>query len=162
MKMKPFFVVIASIFCILFSCSSPQETTIENIVTIHELDDPDGMNPLTSNAANSEYIQNNIFQKLLVYDPVSLELTPQLAVSRPVIEAIEEGPYAGGMSLRFEIDARAKWDNGTPITANDYVFTIKAIKNPKVNSAQLKPYLDFVDDIVIDPCLLYTSPSPRD
>ena len=148
--MKPFFVIAALLLFVNISCDSPQDVTVENIVTIHELDDPDGMNPLTSNAANSEYIQNNIFQKLLVYDPVSLELTPQLATSRPIIEAIEAGKYQGGMSLRYEIDSRAKWDNGTPITANDYIFTIKAIKNPKVNSAQLKPYLEFVKEIEID------------
>lgn len=148
--MKPLFVIAALLLFVNISCDSPQDVTLENIVTIHELDDPDGMNPLTSNAANSEYIQNNIFQKLLVYDPVSLELTPQLATSRPIIEAIEEGKYQGGMSLRYEIDSRAKWDNGTPITANDYIFTIKAIKNPKVNSAQLKPYLEFVKEIEID------------
>ncbi len=150
MKMKPLFVIAALLLFVNISCDSPQDVTVENIVTIHELDDPDGMNPLTSNAANSEYIQNNIFQKLLVYDPVSLELTPQLATSRPIIEAIEAGKYQGGMSLRYEIDSRAKWDNGTPITANDYIFTIKAIKNPKVNSAQLKPYLEFVKEIEID------------
>ena len=89
MKMKPLFVIAALLLFVNISCDSPQDVTVENIVTIHELDDPDGMNPLTSNAANSEYIQNNIFQKLLVYDPVSLELTPQLATSRPIIEAIE-------------------------------------------------------------------------
>jgi len=118
---------------------------------IHELGDPDGMNPLTSTAANALYMQNNIFSKLLVYDQQTLELTPQLAVSRPEIVALEDGPYAGGMSLSFEIHAEATWDNGTPVTADDYVFTLKAIKNPKVNSAQIRPYFEFVDNVEVDP-----------
>ncbi len=120
-------------------------------LTIHELGDPDGMNPVTSTAANALYMHNNIYSKLLVYDQQDLELTAQLAVSRPEIVALEDGPYAGGMSLTYEIYAEATWDNGTPITAEDYVFTLKAIKNPKVNSAQIRPYFEFIDEIKIDP-----------
>ncbi len=119
-------------------------------LSIHEMGDPDGLNPLTSNAANSLYIQNNIFCKLLVYDPQTLKLTPQLAVSLPDIKRLEEGPYAGGMSLTFEINPDAVWDNGQPVTADDYVFTIKAIRNPKVNSAQIRPYFDFIEKIEVD------------
>lgn len=120
-------------------------------LTIHEISDPDGMNPITSSAANSLYIQNNIYSKLLVYDQQTLELSPQLAVSRPEIKALEDGDYAGGMSLTYEIHPDAIWDNGTPITAEDYVFTIKVIKNPKVSSAQIRPYFEFMDKVEIDP-----------
>ncbi|BDS15404.1 ABC transporter substrate-binding protein [Aureispira anguillae] len=120
-------------------------------LTIHEIGDPDGMNPLTSSAANSLYIQNNIYCKLLVYNQGTLKLSPQLAVSRPEIQALEDGDYAGGMSLVYEIHPDATWDNGTPVTAEDYVFTIKTIKNPKVNSAQIRPYFEFIDHIEIDP-----------
>jgi peptide/nickel transport system substrate-binding protein len=87
----------------------------------------------------------------LVYDPRTLELSPQLAVSRPEIKVLEDGEYAGGMSLTYEIHPEATWDNGTPITAEDYVFTIKVIKNPKVSSAQIRPYLEFMDKVEIDP-----------
>lgn len=129
-----------------------QTATAEDAeLTIHEIGDPDGMNPLTSTAANALYIQNNIFCKLLVYDQQTLKLAPQLAVSRPEIVALEDGPYAGGMSLTYEIHPEATWDNGEPVTADDYIFTIKAIKNPKVNSAQIRPYFEFVDGIEVDP-----------
>lgn len=120
------------------------------VLRVHEQDDPDHMNPLVSSAANSEYIHNNLFQKLLRYNPTDLKLIPQLAVSLPEVTAIEEGDYAGGMSLTYEIHPEAVWGNGTPITGEDYVFTIKAIKNPKVNSAALRPYVQFMDDIVVD------------
>ena len=116
-------------------------------LTIHELGDPDGLNPGTSTAANALYIQNNLFCKLLVYDPQTLDLIPQLAVSRPEINVLDDG----GMSLTFEILAEATWDNGTPVTAEDYVFTLKAIRNPKVNSAQIRPYFEFIDRVEVDP-----------
>lgn len=153
-----------SLLSITFSCEQvsemPTEVT-ENLkkeanegnaeLTIHEISDPDGMNPITSHAANALYIQNNIYSKLLVYDPITLDLSPQLAISRPEIKVLKDGEYAGGMSLTYEIHAEATWDNGTPITAEDYVFTIKVIKNPKVSSAQLRPYLEFMDKVEIDP-----------
>ena len=131
--------------------STETTNTTRAELVVHEMDDPDGMNPLVSNAANSLYIHNNMFSKLLVYDLQTLKLTPQLAKSLPEIKVLDEGPYAGGMSLTYEIHPEAKWENGEPIRAADYVFTIKAIKNPKVNSAQLRPYFDFLDAIEIDP-----------
>lgn len=118
---------------------------------IHERGEPDGMNPLVTNHANSEYIQNNLFQKLLRYNLTDLKLIPQLAVSLPEVTVLEQGEFAGGMSLTYEIHPEATWDNGTPITADDYVFTIKAIKNPSVNAASLRPYVQFIEKIEIDP-----------
>lgn len=119
-------------------------------VMIHNLGDPDRLNPLTSSSANSTYIQNQIFSRLLEYDPKTLELIPQTAVARPVPAEINEGPFAGGMSLTYEIRPEATWDNGTPITAEDYIFTVKALKNPKVNSGPQRPYYEFIDDIQVD------------
>ena len=144
-----------SFIALLTSCDNTAKDNSEekNIVndkselTIHELGDPDGLNPVTSTAANALYIQNNLFCKLLVYDPQTLDLIPQLAISRPEINVLDDG----GMSLTFEILAEATWDNGTPVTAEDYVFTLKAIRNPKVNSAQIRPYFEFIDRVEIDP-----------
>jgi peptide/nickel transport system substrate-binding protein len=119
-------------------------------VIIHNLGDPDKLNPLTSSSADATYIQSQIFSTLLVYDPTTLELAPYMAVSMPKITEINEGEFAGGMSIEFEIDPTATWDNGKPITAEDYVFTIKAVKNPKTNAAPQRPYLDFIDKIDID------------
>lgn len=120
-------------------------------VIIHDQADPDKLNPVISSSANATYIYNNIFQSLLSIDFESLEPVGQLAVGRPQITTIEDGEYKGGMSLTYEIRPEATWDNGTPITAEDYIFTIKSIKNPLVEAANIRPYMDFIDDIVVDP-----------
>lgn len=157
--------LLAGLMTFLYACGgggetpsnapAPQTNTASNVqraeVVIHEISDPDGMNPFTATAANSLYIQNNIFSKLLVYDLQTNKLVPQLAVSLPDIQVLEKGPYAGGVSLTYEILPEAQWPNGTDVTAEDYVFTIKTIKNPKVNSAQMRPYFEFLSDIEIDP-----------
>lgn len=119
-------------------------------VTIWELGDPDKLNPLTSTSAGARYVQNNIFSRLLEYDAKTMELAAQTAVARPAVDKIEDGEYAGGMSIAFEIHPDAKWDDGKPVIAADYIFTIKSIKNPLVNSGPLRPYYQFIHDIVVD------------
>ncbi|MCS7188793.1 MAG: ABC transporter substrate-binding protein, partial [Bacteroidia bacterium] len=56
-----------------------------------------------------------------------------------------------GMRYTFEIHPAARWDNGEPITGKDVEFSFKVIKNPLVDCAQLRPYYEFVEDVVIDP-----------
>ena len=122
----------------------------DNHLILHQLADADYLNPVISSSANASYIQLDIFQSLLDIDFKDLQLKGQLAVDRPVIADVTSGEFSGGMSLQFEIRPEAMWDNGTPVTANDVLFTVKSIKNPKVNSGSLRPYLEFVDDIAID------------
>jgi peptide/nickel transport system substrate-binding protein len=122
----------------------------DNNLTLHQLADADYLNPVISSSANAGYIQLDIFQELLDIDFKDLEQKGQLAVDRPVIANVTSGKYAGGMSLTFEIRPEAMWDNNTPITANDVVFTLKAVKNPKVNAGNLRPYLEFVDAVEVD------------
>ncbi len=121
-----------------------------NTVVIHELSDPDMLNPATSSSANSTYIQYNLFMYLLDVDKESLELSPSLAKSRPDIREIEEGKYKGGQALTYEIRPEAEWDNGEPVTAHDVAFTYKAIKNPLTDAENKRPYLKFIDGMTID------------
>lgn len=120
-------------------------------VTVHEIVDPDGFNPITSNAANALHMQSNVFQKLLDYDPQTLTLQPVLAKALPIVRELEEGKYKGGMSISYEIHPDAVWDNGLPVTAYDYLFTIKVIKNPKVHARYLRLYFEFIEEMIIDP-----------
>ncbi|MCH2043090.1 MAG: ABC transporter substrate-binding protein [Saprospiraceae bacterium] len=136
--------------------SNTQSKKVGNAeVIIWELSDPDKLNPYTYSSANSYYIVENIFSSLLDYGPSAdnpneLNLRPRLAATLPTVEELTEGEYAGGMALTYEIRPEAVWDNGEPITAADVVFTIKTIKNPKVNSGPIRPYYQFVHDVKVD------------
>jgi len=147
-----FFISIISIFII--SCGNSENVKSkkagDNTITIHELSDPDKINPITSTSASSTFIESNIFQTLLNQDPVTYEYGPGLAVGRPKITPIKSGKYKGGMKLDYELRKDAVWDNGSPITAYDYIFTIKAVKNPRVDAMQLRPYVEFIKEIVVD------------
>lgn len=119
-------------------------------VTVWLLGEPERLNPITSTSSHSRNVLNVMFSRLLEYDPKSLQLVTQTAVSRPEIKELTEGEYKGGMSLTFEIRKEATWDDGKPVTAYDYLFTIKTIKNPLANSGHMRPYYEFIADIVVD------------
>lgn len=120
-----------------------------NDLIVHELSDPDKLNPLTSQGAGSSYIEHCIFMYLLDVDKEKLEVTPWLAKERPTITELTEGPYK--LRIDYEIRAEAIWDNGTPVTAHDVDFSFKATKNPLVDAEHQRPYIDFVAHIEIDP-----------
>ncbi len=112
-------------------------------VVVHELSDADMLHPTNYQGASSAYIMNHIFQRLLAIDFRTLELVPELAAARPEIVKTDNG----GLEITYEIRPDAVWDDGTPITAKDVEFSIKAIKNPKVDNARVKPYYEFIEDI---------------
>lgn len=106
---------------------------------IHALSDPEQLNPLTSNDASASTINQNIFQSLLTRDPRSLELEPLVATARPAIAEDK-------LSYTFKIRPDVHFQDGRPLTGEDVLFSIKAIKCPLVNAPFLRVYFDSVID----------------
>lgn len=129
---------------VLSSCSSGASKKSDDFtVVIHSLSEPENLNPFTSSDAQGTQIKLNIFQRLLQYDYNTMQLVPVIAASRPEITEVD-----GKMQLTFQIRPEAKWDNGQSITANDVLFSLKTVLCPKVNSDAVKPYFDFIQDVV--------------
>lgn len=118
---------------------------------IHESADPDMLNPINSSSANARTINELLFSQLTGGEVTGdFKLTPILTKELGKVSEIADGEFKGGMKVEYEIRPDAVWDNSTPITGNDYVFTIKTILNPKTNCEHLKSYYDWVGDIVVD------------
>ncbi len=115
---------------------------------LHMLSDPEQLNPLTSNDAGASSILGNVFQGLLTRDPRTLELKPLLAESRPVISADK-------LTYTFKIRRDATFQDGHPLTGEDVLFSIKALKCPLVNAPFIRVYYasvvdaELVDDYTI-------------
>ncbi|MBX7224638.1 MAG: hypothetical protein K1X55_01280 [Chitinophagales bacterium] len=140
--------ILLGIIALIFTTSSfvaKKRSNPRNEVVIHALSDPDGLNPYTSSDAHATQIMRNIFQTLLNYNMSdSSELIPVLAKQRPFIDVL---PDKKGMEITYEIREDAVWDDGTPITAEDVVFSYKALFCPGVNSESNKNSLAFVSDV---------------
>lgn len=117
-------------------------------VNVHLGGNTGGLNSILSTTAISGQILDlNVHAGLLEISPEDYSLRPYLAVSRPTVTINEDGTIL----MDFEIREAATWDNNTPITAEDVAFTLKAIKNPKVNCNHLRGWFEFVEAVDIDP-----------
>jgi peptide/nickel transport system substrate-binding protein len=99
----------------------------------HILSDPESLNPLTSNDATAANILGYIFESLLRRHPQTLDLVPHLAVARPQIADDK-------LTYTFTIRRDAYFQDGTPLTGHDVLFSLKVIKNPWVNAPFLRVY----------------------
>ncbi len=111
--------------------------------------DPDAIHPLLARNGYSWQLIEQIFQPLRQFDPESLELAPVLVTGPPERRDWTEGAYKEGIALTYEIRKEARWDNGSPILASDYAFTLKCIFNPLIPNG-FWGYLDFIKALEID------------
>jgi len=130
--------LISLSFSVVFAQSKYKDS-----VVVREVTDADALNPVLATSAVTSTITRNVFQSLCGTDPNTLKTVPVLATNTPKISE-------DGLSFEYEIRKEAVWDNGSPITGNDFAFTLKVIKNPKVNAAHLRPNYLFVEDVVVD------------
>lgn len=139
------------LFC-FFSCKSDKALrSADKVLDIAIRAEPQMLNPLLNSAASSREVYHNIFAPMADFHPDSHELIPILIKNIPNGEPVTEGKYKGGTKYTVEIRDDAKWDNGSPITAKDIAFTIKAIKHPGVNAGKYRSYMQWVSDVIVDP-----------
>ena len=109
------------------------------------LSDPEQLNPLTSNDAGANSLLRYIFESLLERDPRTLELRPHLAIARPEISEDK-------LEYTFKIRPDAHFQDGRPLTGEDVLFSIKAIKCPQVNAPFRRVYYEsIVNAELLDP-----------
>lgn len=72
----------------------------------------------------SESIVNGLIFDGLVYVRASGEATPRAAASWEVVD--------GGTAIVFYLDKNCKWHDGTPVTAEDWVWTLQVATDPDV------------------------------
>ena len=161
-RSNPFFYIVFILFTIFcFSnCKRDQpdktkqdETTIQKALSVRSriLSDPDRLNPMLTVNATAIQVVNLLFPRLLDFDPNTYELSPMLAKSRPKMDLITEGKYKGGAAYTFDINEKAVWDNGKPVLATDYLFTMKALFNPEVQAAPYRGALSALKEVKLDP-----------
>jgi len=118
----------------------------DNILRIALRQEPLGLNPVLTAQADARYVRELIFQTLNSQDPETFEIIPLLATTPDIRK--EQG---GGVSYSYEIDPKAKWPNGLPVTAADIIFSLKALMNPEVESGPYKPYYYNIESIITSP-----------
>ena len=128
MSKKLFFLIFISI--ILTSCVKKRDLS-KNTVIAHILSQPDGLHPYNDNSVMRSFIFEYTQKTLTKLDLESLEYTPVL--TKNLAEISEDG-----LRYTYEIREGITWDDGTPFTAKDVVFSTKVMLCPLTNNAQIR------------------------
>ncbi len=153
--MKMFLLTSTACLCGLLSCTKGEPESSggqgpafsrQSNVRISIKAEPDGLNPVLSTQSLSRYVYEQIFQTLNDQDPLTYELVPLLATT-PVVQELSDGTA----TYSYVIDSAARWPNGSAVTADDVVFSMKVVMNPLVNSGPYRLYYEMVKDIFVDP-----------
>lgn len=132
--------------------TGPEFKNTDNTVRLRLAVAPDRLSPFLTTSAYARPVYEQIMLPLLEYDDKTYEPTPALAKSRPEIEEITEGPYAGGVKYTYELYDNATFSDGEPVTAEDVIFSFKLLFNYNITeSAPHRGSYLAVADVVPDP-----------
>lgn len=116
----------------------------ENVVIFQWRGEPDNLHP-TNGASNPRIMVMDYTQRFLVrLDYETLLLRPDLCAEMPV-----ESP--DGLTYSYTLRNDVKWDDGSPLTADDVIFTVMANACPLTNNPQYKPAFEYFRSIEKDP-----------
>lgn len=101
--------------------------------------EPATLNPVTATDVYEGTVNNFIYESLLERDNRTLDLVPLLAESWVVSE--------NKLHYTFTLKEGLKWQDGTPLTSKDVVFTFDTVKNPKVDAPHLRNYFRKLEKI---------------
>jgi ABC-type oligopeptide transport system substrate-binding subunit len=97
----------------------------EKVLRIANMGEPETLDPHKTSTTIEHHILCNLFEGLVVLDPKG-------NVAPGVAEAWSAGD--DGVTYTFKLRANAKWSNGDPVTANDFVYSLRRIQDPNVKS----------------------------
>jgi len=124
-----------------FGQTEPPRDNIMRYVTGGE---PESLDPPVSNSQPDSRIYIALFDGLVEYDPKTMEPIPALAESWDVSK--------DGTEYLFHLRKNGKFSNGDPITANDFVYTLRRGFSPELASrnAYLGYYIKYSEAYTSD------------
>lgn len=124
----------------------------DNSVAIRLEADVANLNPLTSSSSYETQVYSQIYTYPCSFDYETLEFIPETLKDIPAIEETSRTDAPGKYRIDATMLEEAVWSDGTPVTGEDYLFTLKAMLNPLVDAARYRAYFFVVDvsDIVVN------------
>lgn len=147
---RPLLLLILTV-SFLASCQTSDSRSGEDEIVVRMEGEPDRLHPMLTGVGYATDVLRLTHFPMLEFHPVTLELEPLLAESLPIVSQIDTGVWAGGQAFSYRIRTEARWDDGTPVTAEDYIFTLKAAFHPLVQASAWRSFLSIIRDVVPDP-----------
>jgi len=145
-----FTVFVFFIFCVISCKQDAAQYNANSEIKIRLAKDPQKLNPLTYPSSVSREVYQYISLPLADFNPESLELIPILIKNIPNPRVITNGDNEGNIAYDFEFLEEATWADGSPITAKDFLFTMKAVRAEEIESSAWRSYFKDLSEIQID------------
>jgi len=129
-------VLLAALVCGCARMTPPREA---DALYLHLGAEPGTLNPITATDAYAATINEHIYENLVERDYDTLEIVPRLAERWTI--------SPDRLRYRFYLKKGVRWSDGVEFTADDIVYSFRALKDPKTASAQLKVYYIDVKDV---------------
>ncbi|MBX7241843.1 MAG: hypothetical protein K1X92_08845 [Bacteroidia bacterium] len=136
-----FFLSVLLIVPVIWSCDSPKEKKSGKL-TYHVISDPEHVGPLKVATGVRQDIRSLIHQSLFKNEETG-RIEPVLAKEMYVVSP-------DGLSYTVEIHPDAKWEDGTPVTAKDVLFSLKYFTFP-LSESQGGIYMEYLKDFKLYP-----------
>jgi peptide/nickel transport system substrate-binding protein len=138
--MKRLFARGAALFAafVLVSCARAPHPPAKDTLYRHLDGDPATLDPITTTEENGILVEEMIFRPLVGLD-VNGRPVPALARSWTV--------SPDGTVYEFRLDPYAEWEDGSPVTSDDVLFTIERIRDPKVPAFNYRDLFEEVTGI---------------
>src|SRR5689334_20664408 len=120
----------AGVFALSLLSTPALAQNAKEMLTIDLPGEPATLDPHLQWDTDSYSVYRNIFDNLLTRDKNG-EIVPMIATA---------WKYVDDKTIDFDIREGVKFHDGTPLTADDVVFSIKRIIDPKFRSPQLSQF----------------------
>jgi oligopeptide transport system substrate-binding protein len=115
---------------LLLACSGGETNVVsgnrEGILHYGNGSEPQGLDPHVVTGVPENHLIRALFEGLAVKNPYTLEPEPGVAESWDISE--------DDLTVTFHINPRARWSNGDPVTAHDYVWSWNRALNPAMGN----------------------------
>lgn len=133
-SLTQFWLVIVLLVMVACGCSDESNQRI-NTLNRAISTDPETLDIHKARSLQALDVLRDLGEGLLSHTETG-ELTPGVAESWEIAD--------DGLSYTFHLRADAKWSNGDPVTAADFVFSVKRLKEPATGAF----YAQFLNDVV--------------
>ncbi len=98
----------------------------DKVFTLNNTDEPESIDPGLASGVIEETILFALFEGLINYHPETSEAMPGVAKRWDISK--------DGKTYTFHLRDNARWHNGDPVTAHDFVYAWKRVLDPKTAS----------------------------
>lgn len=102
--------------------TTAEKKAAEGYLIVNNMAEPSGLDPQTITGLSESHIVGALFEGLVNYDPKDLHPVPGVAESWSM--------SADGRTWTFRLRADARWSNGDPVTAADFLFSYERMLLP--------------------------------